>query len=234
MKIKKIATATLATVAISAQASLVGMNTSHGFGGANFVIDNFTGTGIGFPFGPQAGSYDTISAGDEFTSMNAASGNSGGGLLVSSTSNSDMAILTSGTPNDSRLYGPTVGSFDFYTYTFNSGFSGINSVKLVVKNKGGGMGGPSVDDGNGSASIGGLAATGRHVSNIGLDSVTTYSWDNVSYGPHSAFTIEYSSSAPHKSFDAFAIVTNPTSVPVPAAAWLFGSAIMGLGLARKK
>ena len=96
------------------------------------------------------------------------------------------------------------------------------------------MGGPSADDGNGSALLDGLSSTGRSVKNVGMDSITTYSWDNVSYGAHQAFNIEYSSSAPHKSFDAFAVVTNPTSVPVPAAAWLFGSAIMGLGLARKK
>ena len=235
MKIKKIATATLATVAISAQASLVGMDTAHGIGGGSFVVDNFVGTSTGMPFGPNAGLYDMLEYGSMFTDMWEPSGSSGGGLLVSSTSWNNMAVLTSGIPNDSRLYSSLVGSFEFDGYTFNTGQPApITSLKLVVKNKGG-MGGPSTDDGNGSASIDGIgSATSRFVKQLGMDSVTTYAWDNVFLTPHSSFSIQYSSSVPHKSFDAFAIVANPTSVPVPAAAWLFGSAIMGLGLARKK
>ena len=231
MKIRTMTVAlALAATSSLTQASLVGVNTGFSSGGASFIIDNFNATHTAQPFGPFAGDYDMV--GGEFTSMNAASGSSGGGLLVTSSSNNDMAILTSGTPNDGRLYSSAIGSFDFSAYTFSAGPA--NSLKLVVKNKGGGQGGPSTDDGNGSATLDGVASTGRYVVTEGANSITTYFWDNLFLSSLSLVNIDYDSAAPHKSFDAFAIVTNPSSVPVPAAAWLFGSAVLSLGLVRKK
>ena len=191
MKIKKIATAVIASVAFSAQASLVGMNLNYGAGGGSFAVDNFTATHTGSPFGPFAGTYDMVQG--EFTNMYASSGDSGGGLLVTSVANSEHAILTSSTSDGGAAVTLNGLAYDQRVVTTSSGTPGSSG-----------------------------------------DSVTTYFWDNLSIGNHTVFSIDYTGFAPHKSFDAFAIVTNPSEVPVPAAAWLFGSAILGLKLARKK
>ena len=105
------------------------------------------------------------------------------------------------------------------------------SIQLQIKNRGttSGDGGTPLFDGN---------TPGSEVLSIvdgGANSVSTYVWDFSpgSWAPHSTKSFTFSSFAPHKSYDAFAITANP--VPVPAAAWLFGSALLGLaGLKRKK
>ena len=63
----------------------------------------------------------------------------------------------------------------------------------------------------------------------GSNSIHTYSFDlGQTLGAHKMFTIEFNTAGSHTSYDAFAVVANP--VPVPAAAWLFGSARSNLGL----
>ena len=234
MKIKKIATAVIASVAFSAQASLVGMNLNHGAGGGSFAVDNFTSTHTDSPFGPFAGEYPMLQG--EFTNMYAPSGNSGGGLMVTSVANSEHAVLLSNTPNDGRLYGSNAGDFSFNAYTL---FTQASSAKLLVKQRGSSYG-PSGSDGGATVTLNGadydlrVVSTSSGTPGSAGDSITTYFWDNLSIGNHSVFNINYVGELTNKSFDAFAIVTNPSEVPVPAAAWLFGSAILGLKLARKK
>ena len=48
------------------------------------------------------------------------------------------------------------------------------------------------------------------------------------------FNISFDVVGDHKSIDAIGVVTNASTVPVPAAAWLFGSALLGLAGLRKK
>ncbi len=225
MKINKIALAiSIAAVSSLSQASMTGLNLN---GAAHWYADSFNPTGSGFPFGPGAGAYDLVEG--QFTDMMGAGGSVGGGLYVNSFSGSSMAILTSG-GGDPRLYSSATGDFSFDIYGMSASV-GFTSIQLQIKNTGttSGDGGTPLFDGN---------APGSEVLSVvdgGANSVSTYVWDFSpgSWAPHSTKSITFSSFAPHKSYDAFAITANP--VPVPAAAWLFGSALLGLaGLRRKK
>lgn len=51
-------------------------------------------------------------------------------------------------------------------------------------------------------------------------------------GSYTNFSHSYSSDIRH--FAIGVALSRPSAVPIPAAAWLFGSAFMGLGLARKR
>jgi len=224
MKINKIALAiSIAAVSSLSQASMTGLNLN---GAAHWYADSFTATGSGFPFGPGAGSYDLVEG--QFTDMFSPSGNVGGGLYVDSFSGNSMAILTSG-DGDPRLYSSSTGDFSFDVYGLAAS-AGFNSIQLQIKNRGttSGDGGTPLFDGNAPAS------EVLSVVDGGANSVSTYVWDFSpgSWAPHSTKSITFSSFAPHKSYDAFAITANP--VPVPAAAWLFGSALLGLAGLRKK
>ena len=223
MKINKIALAiSISAVSNLSQASMAGLGLE---GDAHWYADSFYANGSGFPFGPNAGRYDTVEG--QFTDMYGAGGSVGGGLYVTSTSVNSMAILTSG-DGDPRLYSSSAGEFSFDVYGMAAS-AGFNSIQLQIKNRG-------TTSGDGGTPLFNGSSPGSELLSVvddGANSVSTYVWDVApgSWAPHSVKSITFSSLAPHKSYDAFAITANP--VPVPAAAWLFGSALLGLAGLRK-
>lgn len=231
MKINKIALAiSLAAVSSISQASLTGMNLN---GLASFAVDDFSNltNGSAQPYGPMGPTYATVSG--DYTDMFGPTGSSGGGLFVTASSSASMLHLTS--QGESRLYDSGAAStFSFDVYVGNN--AGVNSVDLLVKS----FNNPS--DGGVSASLVGAGSmTGQIFSTLsgptsaseGSNSIHTYSFDlGQTLGAHKMFTIEFNTAGSHTSYDAFAVVANP--VPVPAAAWLFGSALLGLAGLRKK
>ncbi len=165
--------------------------------------------------------------------MFGATGSSGGGLSVTASSSATMLHLTSG--GESRLYDSgNVSTFSFDVYVGEN--AGVNSVDLIVKSFN------NASDGAISASlIGAGSMTGQLFSTLsgptsvseGANSIHTYSFDlGQTLGAHKMFTIDLTTAGSHKSYDAFAVVANP--IPVPATAWLFASALLGLAGLRKK
>ena len=228
MKINKIALAISLVAASSlSHASLSGMNSN---GLASFLIDVFEPNGTAY-----GGAYQAMNSSAPFTNMYGSSGSSGGGLLVTSATDTTGSNLVLGDPSDNRLYDS--GYAQTFSFTAYHPGGGANSVDLQVKSYGNPDSVDSVSIVGAGSLTGQLFATSLGSSSI-IDGdgnyIQTYSFDlGQTLAPHRMFTINYTTLGENRSYDAFGIVTNP--VPVPAAAWLFGSALLGLaGLRRKK
>ncbi len=57
--------------------------------------------------------------------------------------------------------------------------------------------------------------------------------DFISLGPSSASILQ-NASGPPDAANGWLLVSEPTVIPLPAAAWLFGSSLLGLGLINRK
>ena len=238
MKINKIALAiSLTAISSISQAATTGMNLN---GSASWVVDDFTNlaTGTAQPYGPMGPTYPVITG--EFTNMYGAGGDSGGGLYTTASTTVDSFMILSsggdGVTDVTRLYDTgNSGSVSLSNYAFGAG---TETVNLVVRNKGNTESGISNPSLVGAGSLTGQlfpTLLGSSAVAFGDDLVTTYSWDlNQTLGGHALFNVSFDVGGAHKSIDAIAVVTNASTVPVPAAAWLFGSALLGLAGLRKK
>ncbi len=237
MKINKIALAMSFTALSSiSQATTVGMDLN---GLASFVVDDFStlATGSSQPYGPNGPAYPSITG--QFTDMSGSSGSSGGGLMVTASTTVDaFMILTSGgdgSSDVSRLYDSgSSGSISLMAYAMAPGASTVN---LVVSNRLTTSSGISNPNLIGAGSMTGQiypTLLGQSIDTVGSNLITTYSFDlNQTLGSHKMFNVSFDVIGAHKSIDAIGLVTNASTVPVPAAAWLFGSALLGLAGLRK-
>lgn len=238
MKINKIALAiSLTAISSISQAATTGMDLN---GSASWVVDDFSNlaTGTAQPYGPMGPTYPVITG--EFTNMYGAGGDSGGGLYTTASTTVDSFLVLSsggdGVTDVTRLYDSgNSGSVTLSNYAFGAG---TETVNLIVRNRNNNTSGISNPTLAGAGSLTGQlfpTLLGSAVEVLGSDSVTTFSWDlNQTLGGHALFNVSFDVLGAHNSIDAIGVVTNASTVPVPAAAWLFGSALLGLAGLRKK
>ena len=214
MKINKIALAiSLTAVSSISHAALTGLE------GANWSADTFgDGTSDIFATTSDPGQYPSgIAVGARYSSMSA-------------IYDPDYTYLYTGSDYSPSEIG---GSLDFDVYNY-----GNQHDTIVLSVKRGAFSSPAVIE-NASATLDGVTNNSYFETNFVDGDIAHYVWTGLSWGAfsggHETKQISWSTVANHRAVDAVAVSTSASAVPVPAAAWLFGSALLGLvGIKRRQ
>lgn len=199
-----------------------GTDKNTGFSGANGVAKVTNGQ-TGYPVSSAAGSSDTIGVGADFL---------GAG---------NFTILA---PLTGNATGQTFGAGHITAFDQGAGTFNVHFPVLYVQWADGGyiIGGDG--DGNGThttnqCAVGGpcpgpgvnLAGTLDGAGNFTLSGNQTMTKDEVTVGGFNKNIVEFALTGSY----ALTLDHAPAAVPVPAAAWLFGSGLMGMvGVARRR
>jgi len=233
MNIKKILFGISFSIFLSngTHASLTGMDITTS--DANWYVDSFPHSSYGY----YAGDFYTpmvtsAPPNNEFTNA-CCFGGQGLNMDVTSWTNTDVFVLGGVIPDDNRLYddgNPVI--FEFAAQ--NTGVDSYDTVRLMIKN---------IDDvtgaqGNALLNNAPQDAVALEQAQLGFDdTITTFKWVLADlWQPGEILDMKFQGDFGFKSYDAFAITADLSAnpIPLPGAVWLFGSALAGLRVMRKK